>query len=499
LQTDAQASLQTDTKSVNPLKSVLESSPIWIWVKIWLRRSRAAFARDRSLRIRGFGLSAILSKMSSPLSGEARVPGDKSVSHRALMLGGVAIGETRIEGLLEGEDVLATADAMRLLGATITRDEDGSWQVIGCGVGGLNEPAGVLDLGNSGTAVRLLMGLAGGHAFSSTFTGDASLCRRPMERIMAPLRDMGIQFTSREGGRLPITVTGPDTLLPIAYTLPVASAQVKSAILLAGLNTPGKTTVIEPQATRDHSELMLRHFGAEVVVDDLENGTRRITLTGQPELEAADIVVPGDISSAAFPLTAAVLVAGSQIMLRGIGVNPLRAGLITTLREMGAKISIENLRGGEGDPLADLSVRAGQLRGIDVPAERAPSMIDEYPILAVAAACAEGTTRMNGLAELRVKESDRLAAMAKGLALAGVQVEETEDSLIVHGTGRPPHGGAMIEADLDHRIAMAFLVLGMVSEQPMTIDDASPIDTSFPGFAELINGLGGNIGALTEN
>jgi len=409
------------------------------------------------------------------------------------MLGGTAIGETRIEGLLEGEDVLATAAAMRALGAEINRDAAGVWRVIGRGAGGLREPEQVLDLGNSGTAVRLLMGLVGGHAFSSTFTGDASLCRRPMERIMAPLREAGIQFTSRDGGRLPITVTGPETVLPIEYTLPVASAQVKSAILLAGLNAPGETTVIEPQPTRDHSELMLRHFGAKVAVIDQDDGSRRITLSGQPELEAADIVVPGDISSAAFPMVAAVLVPGSKIKLQGIGINPLRAGLVTTLKEMGASISIDNQRGGEGDLLADLTVTAGPLTGVDVPADRAPSMIDEYPVLAVAAALASGTTRMNGLAELRVKESDRLAAMAKGLAAAGVSVEETEDTLIVHGTGQAPRGGMMIAADLDHRIAMAFLVLGMVSDQPMTIDDASPIETSFPDFAGLMNSLGADI------
>jgi len=409
------------------------------------------------------------------------------------MLGGAAIGETRIEGLLEGEDVLATADAMRALGAHINRDTEGVWRVTGRGVGGLREPGQVLDLGNSGTAVRLLMGLVGGQAFSSTFTGDASLCRRPMERIMAPLREAGIQFTSRDGGRLPITVTGPETVLPIEYTLPVASAQVKSAILLASLNAPGKTTVIEPQPTRDHSELMLRHFGAQVAVTDQDDGSRRITLSGQPELEAADIVVPGDISSAAFPMVAALLVPGSKIKLQGIGINPLRAGLVTTLKEMGASISIDNQRGGAGDPLADLTVTAGPLIGVDVPAARAPSMIDEYPVLAVAAALATGTTRMNGLAELRVKESDRLAAMANGLTAAGVEVEETEDTLIVQGTGQAPRGGVMINADLDHRIAMAFLVLGMVSEQPMTIDDASPIETSFPDFAGLMNGLGADI------
>jgi len=443
-------------------------------------------------------MTAIHSAKSSALQGEARVPGDKSVSHRSLMLGGVAIGETRIEGLLEGEDVLATADAIRALGAEVTRDDaqgnENVWRVIGRGVGGLTEPGQVLDLGNSGTAVRLLMGLAGGHAFKTTFGGDASLSRRPMERIMTPLREMGVQFQARTGGCLPITQEGPETLMPITYTLPVASAQVKSAILLAGLNAPGKTTVIEPQPTRDHSELMLRHFGAEVDVEDQSDGSRRITLTGQPELEAAAVVVPGDISSAAFPMVGAVLVPGSRIVLKRVGINPLRAGLITTLREMGASITETNVRGGAGDPLADLIVEAGPLKGVDVPASRAPSMIDEYPVLAVAAASAEGTTRMQGLAELRVKESDRLAAMATGLAAAGVRVEETGDELIVHGTGVPPKGGALIEADLDHRIAMAFLVLGMVSESPVTIDDGFPIDTSFPGFADLMNGLGANMG-----
>jgi len=410
------------------------------------------------------------------------------------MLGGVAVGETCIDGLLEGEDVLATATAMRALGADVRRDDTGIWRVVGCGVGGLHEPAQVLDMGNSGTAVRLLMGLAGGQQMCVTFTGDASLCRRPMDRIMTPLRQMGIEFTSRHGGRLPITTRGPETVMPVNYTLPVASAQVKSAILLAGLNAPGRTTVIEPQPTRDHSELMLRHFGAEVLVDDLEDGSRRITLHGQPELMAADIVVPGDISSAAFPMVAALLVPGSHVKLTGVGVNPLRAGLIATLHEMGGDISVENQRGGQGDPLADLVVRASSLRGVDIPAERAPSMIDEYPVLAVAAALASGSTRMTGLAELRVKESDRLAAMARGLTAVGVAVVETEDSLTIHGTGTSPRGGTMIAADLDHRIAMAFLIMGMVSEQPVMIDDGSPIETSFPGFVELMNRLGGDMG-----
>lgn len=439
-------------------------------------------------------MSAIVSIQSGSLNGTIRVPGDKSVSHRALMLGAVALGTTRVEGLLEGEDVLATANAMQALGANIEKDDDGIWYVTGRGVGGLSEPGQVLDLGNSGTAVRLLMGLAGGHAICTTFTGDASLCRRPMARVTDPLALMGIQFSGREGNYLPITVNGPETVMPIEYTLPVASAQVKSAVLFAGLNAPGKTTVIEPEPTRDHSELMLRHFGADVVVKDHADGRRHITLTGQPELMAADVTVPGDISSAAFPLVSALLVPGSTVRLEGVGINPLRSGLITTLIEMGAHISIENQRGGSGDPIADLVVSASTLSGVDVPAERAPSMIDEYPVLAVAAACAAGTTRMTGLAELRVKESDRLAAMAQGLAAAGVELEETHDSLTVHGTGRAPQGGNLIEADLDHRIAMAFLVLGMVSEQKITIDDASPIDTSFPGFAKLMNGLGAHIG-----
>jgi 3-phosphoshikimate 1-carboxyvinyltransferase len=439
-------------------------------------------------------LSAIVSSQSDSLNGTIRVPGDKSVSHRALMLGSVAIGETCIEGLLEGEDVLATADAMRVLGADINRDDDGIWHVVGRGVGGLGEPSQVLDLGNSGTAVRLLMGLAGGHAICSTFTGDASLCRRPMARVTDPLAEMGIQFSGRDGSYLPITVRGPDTAIPIEYTLPVASAQVKSAILFAGLNAPGETTVIEPEPTRDHTELMLRLFGATVVVEDQPDGNRRITLTGQPELTAANVTVPGDISSAAFPLVSALLVPNSTVRLEGIGINPLRAGLVTTLIEMGAQISIENKRGGNGDPIADMVVSTSSLSGINVPAERAPSMIDEYPVLAVAAACANGTTRMTGLAELRVKESDRLAAMAQGLSAAGVQIEETPDTLTVHGNGRPPKGGNLIEADLDHRIAMAFLVLGMVSDEKIIVDDASPIDTSFPGFANLMNDLGARIG-----
>lgn len=409
------------------------------------------------------------------------------------MLGGVAVGETHVDGLLEGEDVLATADAMRALGAQITRDNSGHWTIVGRGVGGLIEPGQILDMGNSGTAVRLLIGLVSTQLFSTTFTGDESLNSRPMERVMGPLRQMGARFTSRSGGRLPITVEGTEMIVPIEYELPMASAQVKSAILLAGLNAPGKTTVIEPQPTRDHSERMLQHFGAEVVSENLSGGGKRITLTGQPELEGRNIIVPADISSAAFPMVAALIVPGSNLLLRNVGTNPLRAGLITTLQEMGGKISLENKRGEDGEPLADLRIEASSLKGIRVPASRAPSMIDEYPVLAVAASVAEGTTHMEGLAELRVKESDRLAAMAKGLTACGVRVEETEDTLTVHGSLGGVRGGATIAADLDHRIAMAFSVLGMVSKTPVTIDDGSPIATSFPGYTDLMNGLGANI------
>lgn len=438
---------------------------------------------------------------ATPLTGDITVPGDKSISHRSLLLGAVAVGETRIRGLLEGEDVLATAAAMRALGADISRTpgaaSDAVWTVRGRGVGGLCEPEGVLDMGNSGTAVRLLMGLVSTAPFTTFFTGDASLTKRPMKRVMDPLSEMGPTFNASEGGTLPLAVNGTTQPMPISYVLPVASAQVKSAILLAGLNTPGKTTVVEPEPTRDHSEKMLTHFGAEVEVQDMEDGSRIITLTGQPELTGSDIVVPGDISSAAFPIVAALLVPGSKVTIRNVGMNPLRAGIVVTLQEMGADIKITNERIEGGEPVADLEVTHGPLKGIDVPAERAPSQIDEYPILAVAASCAEGTTRMPGLAELRVKESDRLAVMARGLKACGVDLEETEDSLIVHGTGKPPKGLAAdadpIAVELDHRIAMSFLVLGMATDNPVFVDDAAPIETSFPAFRDLMNGLGATI------
>ncbi|NQV83232.1 MAG: 3-phosphoshikimate 1-carboxyvinyltransferase [Rhodospirillales bacterium] len=437
-------------------------------------------------------MSALISSLSGPLSGAVAVPGDKSMSHRALMLGAMAVGETRISGLLESEDVLATAAALRALGAEIERAEDGIWRVFGRGVGGLVEPASVLDLGNSGTAVRLLMGIAATHPFKTTFSGDTSLSSRPMERVMGPLRLMGTGFTARGGGRLPITVSGTPAPIPISYELPVASAQVKSAVLLAGLNTPGLTTVIEPDPTRDHTERMLAHFGAEVVVEETSQGGRKITLTGQPELIGHDISVPGDFSSAAFPLVAALVVPSSRVELAGVGLNPLRTGLLLTLQEMGAAITIHNKRPEGGEPVGDLVVEHSALRGITVPAGRAASMIDEYPILAVAAACAQGETRLEGLSELRVKESDRLTAIAKGLDQAGVEVNETEDSLTIQGTGGIP-GGARINAALDHRIAMAFLVLGMATERPIEIDDGATIDSSFPGFMDLMNSLGAAI------
>ncbi len=409
------------------------------------------------------------------------------------MLGSIAIGETHIEGLLEGEDVLATVAAMRALGAQISRNKLNRWTVIGRGVGGLNEPNQILDIGNSGTAVRLLMGLVGTYPFSTTFTGDVSLNRRPMERVMNPLRKMGAQFTSRTGGRLPITVKGSKLIMPIEYVLPIASAQVKSAILFAGLNATGKTIVIEPQPTRDHSERMLRHFGAIVVSEQLDGGGVKTTLTGEPELEGRNINVPADISSAAFPIAAALITPGSSLLIRNVGMNPLRAGLIEILQKMGGKIMVDNKRGEDSEPVADLHVEASELQGINVPAFHAPSMIDEYPVLAVVAACAKGTTHMEGLAELRVKESDRLAVMATGLAACGVDIKETENSLTIHGSERPINGGALIEANLDHRIAMAFTVLGMITSSPVTIDDGSPIATSFPGYVNLMNGLGAKI------
>tara|TARA_R110002072_G_scaffold45001_1_gene125375 strand:+ start:1173 stop:2534 length:1362 start_codon:yes stop_codon:yes gene_type:complete len=436
--------------------------------------------------------TALTALPSQALRGTAAIPGDKSLSHRALMFGALAVGETRIEGLLEGEDVLNTAKAMAALGAEVERDDAGCWRVQGVGIGGLSQPEDVLDFGNSGTGVRLALGLIASQPLTVMVTGDASLRRRPMSRVTEPLTRMGATVIAREGGRLPLTLAGPRTLLPIRYRLPVPSAQVKSAILLAGLGAPGETTVIEPEATRDHTENLLRHFGAEVRVRDSAEG-RLVTLRGQPELVAAPVKVPADPSSAAFPLVAALLLPGSDITLRAVGLNPLRTGLFASLLEMGAELEELDRRVEAGEWVADVRVRASRLTAVEIPAARAPSMIDEYPILAVAAAFAEGRTVMTGLKELRVKESDRLAAMAKGLAACGVVVEEGEDYLIVEGTGGPVPGGALIEADLDHRIAMAFLVLGLAAREPVTIDDAAPIDTSFPGFADLLTRLGAQL------
>jgi 3-phosphoshikimate 1-carboxyvinyltransferase len=437
----------------------------------------------------------ISSRPNMPLAGKIRVPGDKSISHRALMLGALAVGRTEISGLLEGEDVLATAAALNALGAAAAPCGDGRWTVDGVGVGGLCEPENLLDLGNSGTSARLLLGILATHRLTAFVTGDVSLRRRPMNRVVEPLSRFGTRFLTRDGGRLPLAVTGAAEPIPIEYRLPVPSAQVKSAVLLAGLNTPGETTVIEPQGTRDHTERMLRHFGATVTTEPAAGGGKRITVEGYPELAAAPITVPGDVSSAAFPLVAALLVPGSAATIIGVGLNPLRAGLLECLREMGADITLVNEREEGGEPVADLYARAATLTGADIPAERAPRMIDEYPILAVAAACARGRTVMRGLAELRVKESDRLAAIATGLEACGVRVTVDGDTLTVEGDGGPPAGGALIATQLDHRIAMAFLVLGLVSRQPVRIDDGAPIATSFPDFVALINGLGGAIAA----
>jgi 3-phosphoshikimate 1-carboxyvinyltransferase len=440
-------------------------------------------------------ITPLSSGTAGPLSGRCRVPGDKSISHRALILGGLAVGRTHIVGLLEGEDVLCTAAAMRALGAGVTRSADGVWCVNGVGIGGLQEPDMMLDLGNSGTGTRLLMGVVAGHDFTAFFTGDASLRRRPMARVTEPLQRMGARVVARAGGRLPLALTGAAEPLPVTYATPVASAQVKSAILLAGLSAPGETTVVEPLPSRDHTENLMRHFGAAVASAPTNDGGHRVTVKGQPELSAADLVIPGDPSSAAFPAVAALLLPQSAIEITGVGINPLRAGLFTTLGEMGADIAFNNQRIAGGEPIADLGIRAGKLRGVTVPAERAPSMIDEYPILAIAAAFAKGRTVMHGLAELRVKESDRLSAIAKGLSDCGVEVAIEGDTLIVEGTGERPAGGAAVAAAFDHRIAMAFLVLGMAARRPVRIDDGATIATSFPGFVELMNGLGGAITA----
>ncbi|MBC6404661.1 MAG: 3-phosphoshikimate 1-carboxyvinyltransferase [Rhodospirillales bacterium] len=434
---------------------------------------------------------------SEALYGNVRVPGDKSMSHRALLLSALAIGESRIEGLLEGEDVLCTAAALRACGVPAERQSDGSWQVLGRGVGGLKEPSEILDLGNSGTSARLLMGVLAGQPIRAFMTGDASLNRRPMRRVSEPLSRMGVTLALRGDRFLPLLLEGPERLLPITYEMPVASAQVKSAVLLAGLAAPGSSGVIETQATRDHSERMLRYLGATVTDEAAEGGGREIRVVGERELKAKDLTVMADPSSAAFPVAAAALLPGSELQLPAIGINPLRTGLYGCLAEMGAEIAFANPREQSGEPVADLTVKGGRLKGIEVLAERAPSMIDEYPILAVAAACAEGRSVMRGLGELRVKESDRLTAVAEGLAANGVTVAIEGDDLIVEGCGGRVPGGGLVATHRDHRIAMSFLVLGLAAEQAVTVDDVTFVDTSFPGFAALVTGLGAKIEAAS--
>lgn len=441
-------------------------------------------------------MSGLTSGTAGPLRGDVHIPGDKSISHRALMIGAMAVGETTISGLLESGDVLRTAAALRALGVPVERDSEGGWRVHGVGPGGLAEPAEVLDLGNSGTSARLLIGLLATHPLTAHMTGDGSLRERPMGRVAEPVERMGARVIARAGGRMPLAVIGTPAPVPITYSLPVPSAQIKSAVLLAGLNTPGTTSVIETRPSRDHTELMLRHFGADIEVSDGPDGGRTIALDGQPELSGRPVTVPGDPSSAAFPGVAALLVPGSEVTVRNVGLNPTRTGLFETLLEMGADIGYADRRSEAGEAVADLTFRASALNGVDVPAERAPTMIDEYPILAVAASFARGETRMHGLGELRVKESDRLAAIAGGLAACGVRVSQHGDSLTVEGTGRPPDGGARIAAKLDHRIAMAFAVLGMAAGSPVETDGREVIATSFPGFTELMNGLGATMETL---
>lgn len=437
---------------------------------------------------------AMRSSKSAPLRGEAHVPGDKSISHRSLILGALSVGETRIEGLLEGQDVLDTGRAMQAFGAEVIQHGPGAWSVHGVGVGGFAEPEQVIDCGNSGTGVRLIMGAMATTPIAATFTGDASLNGRPMGRITDPLAQFGAQAYGRSHGRLPLTILGANAPVPVRYKTPMPSAQVKSAVLLAGLNAPGETVVIEAEATRDHSERMLAGFGADLNVEETQEG-RVITLKGQPELRPQSIVVPRDPSSAAFPVCAALIVEGSDVLVPNIGLNPTRAGLFTTLQEMGADLSFENLREEGGEPVADLRARySPQMKGIDVPPERAASMIDEYPILSVVASFAEGQTYMAGVKELRVKESDRIDAMARGLRANGVAVDETEDSWTVHGRGPGGvQGGGTCETFLDHRIAMSFLCLGMAAKEGAAIDDGGAIATSFPIFERLMTGLGASI------
>jgi 3-phosphoshikimate 1-carboxyvinyltransferase len=433
------------------------------------------------------------SRRCGPLKGVAEIPGDKSISHRSLILGALCVGETSITGLLEGQDVLDTATAMRAFGADVEQTAPGEWRVNGVGVGGFAEPDDVLNFGNSGTGARLVMGAMATTPINVTFTGDASLRSRPMARITDPLALFGTQSFGRSGGRLPMTILGAAEPVPVRYNVPMPSAQVKSAVLLAGLNAPGQTIVIEKEATRDHTERMLTGFGAEITTEITEAG-RVITLTGQPELKPQTVAVPRDPSSAAFPVCAALIVEGSEILVPGVSQNTTRNGLYTTLVEMGADITFENPREEGGEPVADLRVRHSTLTGVAVPPERAASMIDEFPILSVVASFAEGPTLMNGVKELRVKESDRIDAMARGLKACGVSIEETDDTMLVHGMGADGvPGGGTCATHLDHRIAMSFLVLGMATKQPVSIDDAGPVATSFPIFEPLMTELGAQL------
>jgi 3-phosphoshikimate 1-carboxyvinyltransferase len=438
-------------------------------------------------------VTPLAARRSGPLKGSVRVPGDKSISHRALILGALSVGETRVTGLLEGEDVFNTGKAMQALGAQVERTGEGTWRIHGVGVAGFAQPRGALDFGNSGTGCRLVIGAVAGCPITATFDGDGSLRTRPMRRVLDPLERMGARTVSvTDGDRLPLALAGARDPVPIVYQPPVASAQLKSAVLLAGLAAPGTTVVVEQEATRDHTERMLRHFGASVRSESEGPHGRRITLTGQPELTPAPVTVPADPSSASFPLVAGLIVPGSEVILQGVMLNPLRTGLFETLRQMGATIEELDRRHEGGEDVADLRVRSGALKGVEVPAERAPSMIDEYPVLAVAATFAEGTTRMRGLKELRVKESDRLAATAAMLRQNGADVEIEGDDLIVHGKGRAA-GGGLVATHMDHRIAMSALVMGLATEAPVRVDDTAFIQTSFPGFVEMMRRMGGEL------
>jgi 3-phosphoshikimate 1-carboxyvinyltransferase len=441
-------------------------------------------------------MTGLISKKISSLKGTAKVPGDKSISHRSLMFGALAEGVTTVTGLLEGEDVLCTAAALTAMGAAIeTPAATGAWRIKGLGAKPLTSPRAEVYLGNSGTSARLLMGLAGGYPLQAVFAGDDSLSKRPMARVIKPLIAMGVKFETAPGDRLPLKITGAEKLSSIEYTLPVASAQVKSAILLAGLHAGGKTIVTEPSPTRDHTERMLRFLGADITSKPGPNGSNVVTLTGFPQLKARDFTVPSDPSSAAFLTVAALITKDSDVIIPNVSINLLRAGLYETLKEMGGDITFENMREASGEPVADIRARSSALKGVTVPPARVPSMIDEFPILSVAASFAAGKTHMSDLSELRVKESDRLAAIAKGLAQAGVTAEMGEDTLVVHGLAGAPEGGCKVMANLDHRIAMSFLVMGLAAKNPIAIDDAETIGTSFPGFADLMNSLGAQISA----